>query len=152
MADAHSVSYSEANICCILCFRVIKLKEAIQQLPFKVFHSKESRLDFSRKNPLYQSSAIYFKKGNLQEGKNEQRMSSTSEMSEFDKSGGCNNKKTKKCSWIPAVGMAASVQKITLHEAVQLMLGIFLYHSNWVEEEIQTKALEKFPKDYQYTI
>ncbi|CAB4007676.1 Hypothetical predicted protein [Paramuricea clavata] len=36
--------------------------------------------------------------------------------------GGCNNKKTEKCSWIPAVGMAASVQKITLHEAVQLML------------------------------
>ena len=48
--------------------------------------------------------------------------------------GGCNNNKTEKCSWIPAVGMAASVflrNRSPYMNAVQLMLGIFLYHSNW---------------------
>ena len=48
--------------------------------------------------------------------------------------GGCNRKKTDKSSWIPAVGMAASVllrNRSPYMNAVQLMLGIFLYHSNW---------------------
>ena len=48
--------------------------------------------------------------------------------------GGCNNNKTEKCSWIPAVGMAASVllrNRSPYMNAVRLMLGIFLYHSNW---------------------
>ena len=48
--------------------------------------------------------------------------------------GGCNNKKAEKCSWIPAVGMATSVllrNRSPYMNAVQLMLGIFLYHSNW---------------------
>ena len=47
---------------------------------------------------------------------------------------GCNRKKTDKSSWIPAVGMAASVllrNRSPYMNAVQLMLGIFLYHSNW---------------------
>ena len=48
--------------------------------------------------------------------------------------GGCNKKKTEKSSWIPAVGMAASIllrNQSPYMNAVQLMLGIFLYHSNW---------------------
>lgn len=48
--------------------------------------------------------------------------------------GGSNRKKTEKCSWVPAVGMAASVllrNRSPYMNAVQLMLGIFLYHSNW---------------------
>ncbi|CAB3986254.1 Hypothetical predicted protein [Paramuricea clavata] len=52
----------------------------------------------------------------------------------FHLNGGCNNKKTEKCSWIPAVGMAASVllrNRSPYMNAVQLVLGIFLYHSNW---------------------
>ena len=42
--------------------------------------------------------------------------------------GGCNRKKTDKSSWIPAVRMAV---RSPYMNAVQLMLGIFLYHSNW---------------------
>jgi hypothetical protein len=45
---------------------------------------------------------------------------------------GCN--RTDKSSWILAVGMAASVllrNRSPYMNAVQLMLGIFLYHSNW---------------------
>ena len=48
--------------------------------------------------------------------------------------GGSNKKKTEKSSWIPAVGMAASIllrNRSPYMNAVQLMLGIFLYHSNW---------------------
>ena len=47
---------------------------------------------------------------------------------------GCNRKKTDKNTWIPAVGMAAAVllrNRSPYMNAVQLMLGIFLYHSNW---------------------
>ena len=48
--------------------------------------------------------------------------------------GGSNKKKTEKSSGFPAVGMAASIllrNRSPYMNAVQLMLGIFLYHSNW---------------------
>jgi hypothetical protein len=95
MADAHSVSYSEANICCILCFRVIKLKheryliigkskfnikEAIQQLPFEVLDSspyicrqcldklrKRESLISQEKNIVAELSSL-FQKGKLTRG------------------------------------------------------------------------------------
>lgn len=52
---------------------------------------------------------------------------------------GSNRNKTEKSSWIPAVGMAASVllrNRSPYMNAVQLMLGIFLYHSNWAVSNI----------------
>ena len=95
MADAHSVSYSEANICCILCFRVIKLKheryliigkskfnikEAIQQLPFELLDSspyicrqcldklrKRESLISQEKNIVAELSSL-FQKGKLTRG------------------------------------------------------------------------------------
>lgn len=48
--------------------------------------------------------------------------------------GGCSRNKTDKSSRFPAVGPAASVLLRNCSpymNAVQLMLGIFLYHSNW---------------------
>ena len=47
--------------------------------------------------------------------------------------GSTRNKREKK-TWIPAVGMASSIllrNRSPYMNAIQLMLGIFLYHSNW---------------------
>ncbi len=48
--------------------------------------------------------------------------------------GSTRNKREEK-TWIPAVGMASSIllrSRSPYMNAIQLMLGIFLYHSNWV--------------------
>ena len=48
----------------------------------------------------------------------------------------CVNKENskKRCEWVPTVGMAALIilrNKSSQMNAVQLLLGIFLYHSSW---------------------